>query len=66
MPLSVLLRQRDTYAVFDEEFRKGRWLDLTALLESEGTIRDLYQDGLVPAQVLDAITERLDQLDEME
>ena len=43
-PLSQLLQNRKIFAVFDEEFRKGTWLDATALLGSEGTINSLYRD----------------------
>ncbi|MBE5910055.1 hypothetical protein [Pseudobutyrivibrio sp.] len=58
-PLSQLLQNRKIFAVFDEEFRKGTWLDATALLGSEGTINSLYRDGTVPRETLDNIVARL-------
>lgn len=58
-PLSELLQNRKIYQVFDEEFRKGTWLDVTALLGSDSTIKQLYADGTVPRETLDAIIARL-------
>ena len=58
-PLSELLQNRKIFAVFDEEFQKGTWLDATALLGSESTINQLYRDGTVPHETLDNIVERL-------
>ena len=58
--LSVLLQNRDIFAVFDEEFHKATWLDVTALLSSESTLSDLYTDGIVPAAVLDEIVKRIE------
>ena len=58
-PLSELLKNRKIFAVFDEEFQKGTWLDAAALLGSEGTINQLYRDGTVPSETLDRIVERL-------
>ncbi len=58
-PLSVILQDRDIFAVFDEEFQKATWLDVTALLSSESTLSDLYNDGTVPANVLDEIVDRI-------
>lgn len=58
-PLAQLLQNRKIFAVFDEEFRKGTWLDVTALLGSESTINQLYRDGTVPRDTLDKIVERL-------
>ena len=54
-PLSQLLQNRKIFAVFDEEFQKGTWLDATALLGSESTINQLYRDGTVPRETLDKI-----------
>ncbi len=59
-PLSVLLQNRDIFAVFDEEFHKATWLDVTALLSSESTLSDLYTDGIVPTAVLDEIVKRIE------
>ena len=58
-PLSELLQNREVIAIFDEEFQKGTWLDVTALLDSESTIDELYCDGTVPAETLDSIVARL-------
>ena len=58
-PLSVILQDRDIFSVFDEEFQKATWLDVTALLSSESTLTDLYNDGTVPADVLDEIVNRI-------
>ncbi len=58
-PLSELLKNRKIFAVFDEEFQKGTWLDATALLQSESSINQLYRDGTVPQDTLDNIVERL-------
>ena len=60
-PLSVLLQDRDIFAVFDEEFGRATWLDVTALLSSESTLLDLYADGTVPAEVLDEIVKRIEE-----
>ena len=54
-PLSELLQNRKIFAVFDEEFQKGTWLDATALLGSDSTINQLYRDGTVPHDTLDSI-----------
>ena len=58
-PLSILLQNRDIFAVFDEEFQRATWLDVTALLSSESTLTDLYTDGTVPAEVLDEIVKKI-------
>lgn len=58
-PLSQLLKNRKIFAVFDEEFQKGTWLDPTALLGSDSTINQLYRDGTVPRDTLDSIVTRL-------
>ena len=58
-PLTELLQDRRIFSIFDEEFRKGTWLDVTALLGSESTLGGLYDDGTVPAEVLDSILKRL-------
>ncbi len=58
-PLTELLQDRRIFSIFDEEFRKGTWLDVTALLGSESTLGGLYDDGTVPPEVLDSILKRL-------
>ena len=59
VPLKDLLSDRKVFGIFDEEFRNGGWLDVTALLGSESLFADLYQDGTVPEKVLDRIKQRL-------
>ena len=59
LPLSQILRDRDIFVIFDDEFQKSAWLDVTALLTSDSTMKDLYADGTVPKDVLDAIDERM-------
>ena len=61
VPLSELLQDRRIFAIFDEEFHKNTWLDVTALLGSESTLGGLYEDGIVPPEVLDSILKRLKQ-----
>lgn len=61
-PLAELLQDREIFGIFDEEFHKKNWLDPTALLNSESGIQDLYQDGTVPADVLDRIVERIREI----
>ena len=58
-PLSALLKNRDIFASFGEEFAKGTWLDVTSLLDSDSTINQLYVDGTVPVDTLDSIVARL-------
>ena len=60
-PLSVILQNRDIFAIFDEEFGRATWLDVTALLSSESTLLDLYSDGTVPPAVLDEIVKRIEE-----
>lgn len=61
-PLSELLQDRSIFHIFDEEFQKAGWLDVTALLNSESRIEDLYEDKTVPADVLDRIVEKVNAL----
>ena len=61
-PLSELLQDRSIFHIFDEEFQKAGWLDVTALLNSESRIEDLYEDKIVPADVLDRIVEKVNAL----
>lgn len=62
IPLKDLLSDRQVFGIFDEEFRDGGWLDVTALLDSESSFSDLYRDGTVPVTVLDRIKDRLADL----
>lgn len=59
LPLSQILREREIYIIFDEEFQKSTWLELSALQNSDSTIEDLYSDKIVPKDVLDRIGERI-------
>ena len=61
LPLSEVLRDRDIFVIFDEEFQKDTWLDVTALQASESTIEDLRTDGIVPDAVLDRIELRIER-----
>ncbi len=61
-PLSQLLRDREMFAIFDDEVQKATWLDVTALLSSDSTVMDLYADGTVPKEVLDAIDKRMPKI----
>ena len=64
MPLSQVLRDRTIFGIFDEEFQKEPWLDLTALLQSESSVTQIYGDDIVPREILDRVIERLDALDD--
>lgn len=59
LPLSQILREREIYIIFDEEFQKATWLELSALQNSDSTMEDLYSDNIVPHEVLDRIDERI-------
>ena len=43
IPFSELLQDRAAFDVFHEEFQKGTWLDVAALVGSESTIDDAYK-----------------------
>ena len=58
-PLAEILADRKIFNIFDEEFRRAGWLDVTALLKSESSLNDLYKDGTVPEAVLDRIKEKI-------
>lgn len=59
IPLSQLLKQREIFEIFDEEFRNEGWLDITALIGSDSSIKDIEADQTIPKLVLDKIKERL-------
>ena len=61
IPLSEILRDRDIFVIFDEEFQKDTWLDVTALQGSDSTIEDLYSDKTVPESVLERIEKRIEE-----
>ena len=61
-PLKELLSQRDVFTIFDEEFHKATWLDLSALQDSDSSISDLRADDIVPSSVLDSIELQLKSL----
>lgn len=62
IPFSELLQDRAAFDVFHEEFQKGTWLDVAALVGSESTIDDAYKHDTIPADVLDAIMARLEEM----
>ena len=59
IPLSQLLKERQIFEIFDDEFRNEGWLDVTALIGSESSIKDLEADQTIPATVLERIKTRL-------
>ncbi len=61
IPLSEILRDRDIFVIFDEEFQKDTWLDVTALQGSDSTIEDLHSDKTVPENVLERIEKRIEE-----
>jgi hypothetical protein len=61
LPLSEILREREIFVIFDEEFQKDTWLDVTALQASDSTIEDLRTDGTVPEDVLVRIEARIER-----
>ncbi len=61
LPLSEILREREIFVIFDEEFQKDTWLDVTALQASDSTIEDLRTDGIVPEDVLVRIETRIER-----
>ena len=61
-PLKELLSQREVFTIFDEEFHKATWLDLSGLQDSESSISDLRADDIVPSTVLDSIESQLKSL----
>jgi hypothetical protein len=60
LPFSKILKNRAVFDIFDQEFQKEDWLELSALLSSDCCIDDCYKDGTVPAAVLDEIVKKLD------
>ena len=64
LPFSKMLQDREIFAIFDEEFQKGTWLDVAALVGSESCIDDAYKDGTIPENTLDAIVARLEELND--
>lgn len=62
-PLKEILKNREIFNVFHTEFQKDPWLNLAGLQSSEASILDLYRDGTVPREVLDAIVARLGSLE---
>ncbi len=61
LPLSEILREREIFVIFDEEFQKDTWLNVAALQASESTIEDLHSDGTVPEEVLERIEKRIEE-----
>jgi len=62
-PLKEILKDREIFNIFHTEFQKDPWLNLSGLQSSEACILDLYRDGTVPKEVLDAIVARLGSLE---
>jgi hypothetical protein len=58
--LSTILRDRAIFNIFDQEFQKESWLNLSMLTGSECSIDDCYKDGTVPKTVLDKIVDKLE------
>lgn len=63
IPFSQMLQNRKIFSIFDEEFQKGTWLDVVALVGSESCIDDAYKDGTIPKATLDNIVARLEKLE---
>ena len=63
-PLKEILKDREIYNIFHTEFLKSEWLNLAGLQNSESSLQDLYRDGTLPTEVLDAIAARLGALSE--
>ena len=61
LPLSEILRKREIFVIFDEEFQKDTWLNVTALQGSDSTIEDLHTDKVVPENVLERIEARIEK-----
>lgn len=61
-PLAELLQDRDVFGIFDEEFQKESWLDVTVLVHSECSIDEIIKDGSIPPSVLERIVKSLDAL----
>ncbi len=64
LPFSKILKDRKIFSVFDEEFQKGMWLDVAALVGSDSCIDDAYKDGTIPEATLDQIVARLKELEQ--
>lgn len=64
LPFSQILQDRKIFTIFDEEFQKGMWLDVAALVGSESSIDDAYKDGTIPEKTLDHIVARLEEFEQ--
>lgn len=64
LPFSQILKNRIIFDIFDQEFQKGIWLDLSALLGSDCCIDDCYRDGTIPNEILDGIVKKLEALEQ--
>ena len=62
MPLCELLQKPGIFEIFDDEFHKDSWLDVTVLLASDSSLKDIVADGTVPDAVVARICDRLDQI----
>ena len=63
LPFSQILRERSIFEIFDQEFQKGTWLEISAIVGSDSSIEDCYRDGTIPDVILDRIVERLEELE---
>lgn len=61
-PLSEILQNREIFAIFDEEFQKEKWLDVTVLIHSDCTFEEMAADGSIPKEVVSRIDTRLDEI----
>jgi len=62
MPLSELLQKPGIFEIFDDEFHKDSWLDVTVLLASDSSLKDIVADGIVPEAVVARICKRLEPI----
>ncbi len=58
-PLSVILRDKEIYKIFDDEFSRYEWLDASALLGCEASVKQLMDDQTVPKDILERIIDKL-------
>ncbi len=62
-PFSRILRERAIFEIFDQEFQKETWLDISGIVGSDSCVDDCYRDGTIPAAVLDRIVKRLEGME---
>ena len=59
IPIRDLLMDRRVFQIFDSEFSKSKWLNLSALQESESSIADMVADHTIPDDIMKSIEEQL-------